>query len=93
MVTRPLRFTGRKLFVNYSTSAGGNLSVEIQDLDGRPIPGFALTDCRPLVGDAIEQALTWASGADVSSLAGHPVRLRIAMLEADLFALRFGADD
>jgi hypothetical protein len=92
MITRPLRFKGNKLVVNYSTSAGGSLSVEIQDPDGRPQPGFALADCRPLVGDAIEQTVTWASGADLSSLVGRPVRLRFAMLEADLFALQFRAD-
>ena len=93
MITRPLRFNGNKLVVNYSTSAGGSLSVEIQDADGQPQPGFALADCRPLVGDAIEQTVTWTGGADLSSLAGRPVRLRFAMLEADLFALQFRADE
>ena len=93
MITRPLRFNGDKLVVNYSTSAGGSLSVEIQDPDGQPQPGFALADCRPLVGDAIDQTVTWAGGADLSSLAGRPVRLRFAMLEADLFALQFRADE
>jgi hypothetical protein len=93
MITRPVQFNGNKLVVNYSTSAGGSLSVEIQDPDGQPQPGFALADCRPLVGDAIEQTVTWAGGANLSSLAGRPVRLRFAMLEADLFALQFRADE
>ena len=42
MLTRPLRFSGRELTINYSTSAGGSLRVEIQDADGQPLPGFAL---------------------------------------------------
>ncbi len=37
MVTRPLRFSGRELGVNYSTSAGGSLRVEIQDAEGRSL--------------------------------------------------------
>ena len=56
---------------------------------GRPLPGFALADCRGLVGDAIDQVVFWASGADVGSLAGRAVRLRFVMSEADLYALRF----
>lgn len=89
MVTRPLRFTGKKLVINFATSAGGNLCVEIQDADGKPFAGFALKDCRGLVGDAIEQTVTWAKGNSVDSLAGKPVILRFVMNEADLFALRF----
>lgn len=89
MVTRPVRFSGRELVINYSTSAGGSLRVEIQDAEGQPLPGFALADCRNLVGDAIEQVVTWKKGRDVSSLTSKPVRLRFVMTDADLYALRF----
>ena len=89
MVTRPLRFSGRELGVNYSTSAGGSLRVEIQDAEGRSLPGFELADCRSLVGDAIERTVTWAKGSDVNSIANKPVRLRFMMNDADLYALRF----
>ncbi|NLC57278.1 MAG: hypothetical protein GX774_10610 [Armatimonadetes bacterium] len=89
MVTLPLRFTGKELTVNYSTSAGGSLGVEVQDADGKPLPGFTLAECRPLVGDSIEQVVAWERGSDVSSLAGRPVRLRFVMQEADLFSLQF----
>ena len=89
MVTPPLRFAGSQLTVNYSTSAGGSLRVEIQTADGQPIPDFALADCRPLVGDKIEQIVGWAGGADLSALVDRPVRLRFALQEADLFAIQF----
>lgn len=89
MVTRPLRFTGKELIINYATSAGGSVRVEIQSADGKALPGFALADCRTLIGDAIEQPVTWAKGSDVSSLAGQAVRLRFVMQEADLYALQF----
>ena len=92
MVTRPLRFTGRELALNYSTSAGGSLRVELQEESGKPLPGFTLSESRVLVGDAIEQAVSWAkAGGDVSSLAGRVVRVRFVMQEADLFAMRFRA--
>ena len=89
MRTRPLRFAGRELAVNYATSAGGSLRVEVQDAEGKAIPGFALADCRALVGDAIEQGVRWAKRRDVGALAGHTVRLRFVMQDADLFALQF----
>ncbi len=89
MVTQPLRFSGQELVLNYATSAGGSVRVEIQEDGGRPLPGFALADCRGLVGDAIDQVVFWAGGADVSSLANRVVRLRFVMSEADLYALRF----
>lgn len=89
MTTLPLKFTGKELVLNYSTSAGGNVKVEIQNADGQAVPNFALADCQGLVGDSIEQAMSWKGGADVSSLAGKPVRLRFVMQEADVFALQF----
>jgi hypothetical protein len=89
LVTKPLKFTGKKLVVNYATSAGGSLKVELQDAAGNAIPGFTLADCRNLVGDTIEQPVAWAKGSNVSSLVGQPVRLRFVMQEADLFALQF----
>jgi hypothetical protein len=89
LVTRPLRFTGKELVLNYSTSAGGSVRVEIQDESGQPISGLSLAESRALVGDAIEQPVHWTKGSDVSSLAGKPVRLRFVMQEADLFAMQF----
>jgi hypothetical protein len=89
LVTQPLRFKGKQLVINYSTSAGGSLRVEILDGSGQPIPDFTLTDSRNLVGDTIEQLVQWKKGSDVSSLAGQPVRLRFVMQEADLFAIQF----
>lgn len=89
LLTRPLRFSGKALEINYSTSAGGSVRVEIQDESGQPIPGFTLADSHLLVGDQIEQTVNWKHGSDVSSLADKPVRLRFVMQEADLFAIQF----
>ncbi len=89
MVTRRLRFAGRQLVVNYATSAGGSLHVELQDESGEALPGFALADCVRLTGDAIEQPVTWAQTSDVSPLAGQTVRLRFVLQDADLYSIQF----
>jgi hypothetical protein len=91
LITHPLRFQGQALSVNYSTSAGGQLRAEIQDIDGKAIEGFRLSDAKPLVGDSLDQTVSWKHGANVSTLAGHTVRLRFALRDADLFALQFQA--
>ena len=53
------------------------------------IPGYTLDDCPEIIGDEIERRVAWKQGADVSRLAGQPVRLRFVMKDADLFALQF----
>lgn len=89
VITKPFRFTGKELEINYSTSAAGEVRIEIQDLEGRPMTGFALDDCPSIVGDEIERIVAWKLGSNVSNLAGKPVRLRIVMQDADLFSIRF----
>jgi hypothetical protein len=87
--TRPFTFTGKELVLNFSTGAAGSLRVEIQDPDGRPIPGHTLADATELIGDEIERVVSWKSGADLGQLAGQPLKLRFVMKDADVFSLRF----
>ena len=90
LLTRPLRFTGYSLFLNYSTSAAGSLRVEIQDEKGGASPGYSLSDCDELIGDTIERPVSWKGSTNISALAGKTVRLRFTLRDADLFSLRFG---
>lgn len=41
-LSQPITFSGGSLTLNSSTSAGGAITVEIQDGDGQPIPGFEM---------------------------------------------------
>ena len=88
-VTRPLLFQGTKLSLNFSTSAAGSIWVEIQDNNGKPLPGFSLADCSVIFGDTADRTLSWKNGSDVSSLAGKPVRLRFVLQDADIFSFQF----
>ncbi|OPZ27547.1 MAG: hypothetical protein BWZ02_01601 [Lentisphaerae bacterium ADurb.BinA184] len=89
MVTRPFFFNGGQLRINFSTSAAGSVAVELQQDNGRPVPGHALDDMAPMYGDRLDQVVSWRGGPDVGALAGRPVRLRAVLRDADLFALRF----
>ena len=88
-VSKPLTFSGNRLSLNFSTSAAGGLFVQLEQLDGTPLSGFALEDCKEVIGDEIARDVLWKNGTDVSSLAGKPVRIRIAMKDADLYSLKF----
>jgi len=89
MLTKPLTFAGNRLELNYRTGAPGFVRVEIRDAAGTPVPGCTLDDCPEIIGDEIARTVVWKQGADVSRLAGRPVRLKFVMKDADLFALRF----
>ncbi|MFN0122480.1 MAG: hypothetical protein ACKV2V_18450 [Blastocatellia bacterium] len=89
LITRPLKFTGEKLWLNFATSAAGGVRVEMQDAAGRPLPGFALTDAVEQIGNEIARAVAWRAGEEVSALTGKTVRLRFVMKDAELFSFRF----
>jgi hypothetical protein len=89
MITKPVIFDGDELRLNVSTSAVGSVRVEIQDESGAPIPGFTLDDCPELFQDQIDLPVRWRSEARLGALAGKPVRLRFALYDADLYAMRF----
>jgi hypothetical protein len=89
LVTKPFRFTGRNLVINFATSAPGSLRFEIQDKDRKPIPGYTLEESVEVIGNEIERLVSWKDSSDLSSLAGQTVRLRVVMKDADLYALRF----
>ncbi len=96
IVTKPLRFTGDRLDLNFSTSAVGSIRVEIQDEHRQPVPGFAAADCVEVIGNEVDRTVRWkAAGgkesSDVSGLAGKVVRLRLVLKDADLYALKFAA--
>lgn len=88
-VTKPIVFEGKALVINYSTSAVGSIRVEIQDAQGRPIPGYNLKTCTEIYGDDIEQTVQWKNDANLSRLAGTPIRLRFVMKDADLYSFQF----
>ena len=89
LLTKPITFSGDKLNLNFSTSAAGSVWVEIQDLDGQPIPGFTLAECEPLFGDTLDREITWQHGSDVSNLQHRPVRLRFVLKDADVYSYQF----
>ncbi len=89
IITKPIIFNGKQLIINYSTSAVGGIKTEIQDVEGKPIEGYSMSDSEELYGDSLAQPVLWKNGSDLSELSGKPIRLRFILKDADLFSFRF----
>ena len=89
LLTKPLKFAGDKLVINFATNTGGSLRVEVQDAAGNAVDGFALAGCVELKGDAIEQTVAWKGNPSLADLAGKPIRLLFELKNADLYSFRF----
>jgi hypothetical protein len=89
LTTPLLTFTGSRLQYNAKTGGGGFIRTEILDSTGAPVPGFTLADSHRVNGNSVRHLAAWRGSADVSPLAGQPVRLRLVMRDTKLFALQF----
>jgi len=90
LVTRPIRFDGRYLFVNAALGKG-LLRVEVTDESGKVLPGYSAADCEPVAGDGVKMSVRWKRSGDLSAFVGKVVRFRFviencAVNEGDFYA-------
>jgi len=85
LTTRPVRFSGRHLFVNVDNPKG-ELRVEILNQAGEVVMPFTSEDCTPVRADKTLQPVRWRGVADLSSLAHQPVRFRFHLKNGRLYA-------
>ena len=78
---------GEELLLNVDTGAGGCVRGEILDEAGVPVRGFDMEESIPLCTNSTRATLLWRSGSQVGALAGQPLRLRLALLEARLYSV------
>ncbi|MCA9110770.1 MAG: hypothetical protein KDA52_12530, partial [Planctomycetaceae bacterium] len=87
MTTKPFMLKGPRLELNLVTQAGGTVRVEVLDSEGEPIAGYSGDDAPVFTDlDDLHWQPTWSSPADLSSLVGRPIRLRIHLEDASLYA-------
>jgi hypothetical protein len=84
LVTRPVTFSGRFLFVN--ADVRGDLRVEILDREGRVMAPYTAARCVPVLGDGTKMLVSWEGVPDVSAVAGRAVRFRFSLRQGDLYA-------
>ncbi len=89
LVTPPIEFAGSRLLLNIDCSAMGEAWVELQDETGVPLPGCTLEDAVSVDRNGVAQKVWWRGGPDVGLLSGRPVRLKIKLRSAKLYAFQF----
>ena len=88
-VTPPIVFAGSRLQLNIDCGATGEAWVELRDETGKPLPGFTFEECVSVDRNGVAQEVWWRGGPDVGSLSGRPVRMRVTMRSAKLYAFQF----
>ncbi len=90
LFTKAFTFSGGRLELNMETSAWGFFQVEFLDENAHPVPGFTFGESLPESCDALDAAPRWKEhGADLRSLEGRVVRMRIHARDADLYSFQF----
>jgi len=74
---------GDAMTLNVDAGAG-IVSVQVLDEDDRPVPGFAFSDCEPVVADAVAVPVRWQR--PLSDVHGKTIRFEFALKNARLFA-------
>ncbi len=91
LTTRPVRFSGKCLFVNVNASIGV-LQAEVLNLDGSILKPFSIDNCSAVRADTTLQQVTWKDSEDLSALAGQPVRFRFHLTNGSLYSFWVSPD-
>jgi hypothetical protein len=84
LLTRPVTFRGKHLFVNVAAERG-ELRAEVLDRDSQVIPGLTRDNCVPVRCDSTRAAVTWTA-ADLAKLPGLVVGFRFYLRNGELYA-------
>lgn len=92
LLTRPLTFSGKHLFVNVDCP-GGELRVEVLNEDGEVIEGLNAEACESVRTDATLHKVSWASVEDLSGLEEQPVQFRFHLTNGKLYSFWVSPDE
>ncbi len=89
LTTRPVQFSGNHFFVNVNDPQGA-LRVEALDSTGNVIQPFSAANSSVISTNKTLQEVTWNGAADLSSLAGSPVKFRFYLTSGELYSFWVG---
>jgi hypothetical protein len=87
LTTRPVKFSGKHLFVNLDAPAG-ELRVDVLTKAGKVV-----LFSEPMRGDKTRLAVTWKNAKSLSALANQPVRFRFHLQNGKLYAFWVSPDE
>ena len=86
ITTRPLSFSGKRLFINAGVQNGGSIRVGLLTQNGEPVPGYSPGDCTAVTKGAVTIPVTWGETTEFTLPAGEHVRLKFELKKAEIFA-------
>jgi hypothetical protein len=87
--TMAMVLSGRELSLNLKTKHAGEVTVELQDANNTPLPGYTFAEADPIAADCLDARATWHGSPDLTSLAGQTIVLSFRMRAAHLFSFEF----
>ena len=86
VVTRPLTFTGKKLFVNADVEKDGWVKAAVLTRDSNSIDSYTLEDSVGLTKDTTKGRMTWKSKRELAPPKDNHVRLVFQLKNAKLYS-------
>ena len=83
LVTKEFTYDGKNLYVNLATSAKGHAYFTLRC-------GDETYGTYEIFGNSVDKRVRFIDENAVSALSGKPVTLEIKLLDADIYAIRFG---
>lgn len=94
ILTRPLVFSGKYLFVNADAPNGG-VKAELRDAAGKPIEPFTFENCEGVSADSTAAKMKWrnSGGSDLTKLANIPTRIAFKIDGGKLYSFWVSRDE
>ena len=86
IVTRPLSFSGTRLFINAEVAQDGWVKAEVRQPGGEPLQGYTLDKSVPIRKDLIRAQLAWMDVQDLPLSADPHLQLTFEVKNAKLYA-------
>lgn len=88
VMTKPLVYDGNRLSLNVKTAPGGSVQVTMFSAEDATGSGPILGESVVFNGDETDHVIDWSNDS-LTAYRGQPVRLRIQLTSADLYAFQF----
>lgn len=92
LLTRPIVFQGKHLFVNVD-APDGLLAAELIDMDGKVIAPFSFENCIVVKANSTIAMVKWKTGSDLTAYNNTPVRIRFKLKNGKLYSFWISRDE
>ncbi|MCH2372558.1 MAG: hypothetical protein MK538_00130 [Planctomycetes bacterium] len=86
VVTRPLTYAGKTLYVNADVAPGGSIRCELRRFDGQVVESHSFGKSQPVRGDTFRGKLTWVTSETLPPTRQTGYRLALELTKAKLYS-------